>query len=105
MVILPGITWYWSSSISRLSRWRYAFPAEWVWYFYFGIGVAEIFGVSALLFGAQSEKILVAVSKDQPRPLTWTRGLVWASVFALIGAVPWLAEGLFLPRYTDQTTA
>jgi len=37
----------------RFSGWRYDLPADWVPYFYFGIGFAEINTCIALLFNAQ----------------------------------------------------
>jgi hypothetical protein len=92
-----------ANGVARFSGWRYAFPADWVWYFYFGIGAAEIFGMLALLFGAPNEKLFVSVPADPARSLPWTRGLVPAAAFVLIGALPWLAEGVFPPRYANQT--
>ncbi len=92
-----------ANGVARFSGWRYAFPADWVWYFYFGIGAAEIFGMLALLLGAQRDEIFLPVGMDPSRSLPWFQGLMLAAAFALIGALPWLAEGVFPPRYADQS--
>ena len=42
-----------ANGISRFSSWRYNLPVDWVIYFYFAIGVIEILGGLALLFGAK----------------------------------------------------
>ncbi len=31
-----------ATAVGRFSGWRYDLPADWVWYFYFGIGFAEL---------------------------------------------------------------
>ncbi len=111
-----------ANGIGRFSGWRYAFPADWVSYFYFGIGVVEIFAGAALLLGASPEKIFTPI----PMPMhnnhegaktgshdkrnfvvnsNWGQGLILAGVFALIGALPWMAEGIASPRYAGQTPA
>lgn len=111
-----------ANGIGRFSGWRYAFPADWISYFYFGIGVAEIFASVALLLGALPEKIFTPI----PMPMdinhegtktrrhekrnfvansNWSQGLILAGVFALIGALPWMAEGITSPRYAGQTRA
>ncbi len=41
-----------ANGIGRFSGWRYDLPADWVSYFYFGIGIVEIFSLMALLFGS-----------------------------------------------------
>ncbi len=111
-----------ANGIGRFSGWRYAFPADWISYFYFGIGVAEIFASAALLLGALPEKIFTP--KSMPMDINhegtetrrhekrnfvansnWSQGLILAGVFALIGALPWMAEGIAAPRYAGQTSA
>lgn len=92
-----------ANGIGRFSGWRYDLPADWIAYFYFGIGVAEIFGMFALLFGAKSEKIFSPMPARQSLRPQWTQGLMLAGAFALIGALPWLAQGFASPRYADQT--
>jgi hypothetical protein len=36
-------------------------------------------------------------------PASWIAGLKVIPLFALIGAVPWLLEGIAAPRYSDQS--
>jgi hypothetical protein len=92
-----------ANGISRFSGWRYDFPADWISYFYFGLGAAEIFSVTVLLLGADSEKVFSPISPEVSSAPKWTQGLLLAGAFALIGAVPWMAEGFASPRYADQT--
>jgi len=95
-----------SNGMARFSGWRYNLPADWTAYFYFGIGVIEILGGLALVFGAKVEKIF-AEEKFNPSAIFSfgefgiKHGLIVA-VFALVGAAPWLAEGLASPRYTSS---
>ncbi|MBI1855463.1 MAG: glycosyltransferase family 39 protein [Chloroflexi bacterium] len=95
-----------ANGIGRFSGWRYAYPADWISYFYFGIGVAEIFAGAALLFGADAMKIFTPIL---PPPASstfkWVHGLLLAGVFAFVGASPWMAEGIASPRYAGQTSA
>ncbi len=81
-----------ANGVGRFSGWRYDLPADWISYFYFGIGVAEIFSLSALLFGAQSEKLVTPVSTDLLPASKWSQGLLIVGAFALVGGLPWLAE-------------
>jgi hypothetical protein len=94
-----------ANGLGRFSGWRYDLPADWISYFYFGIGISEILGVSALLFGAKSEKIFTPLTDHaQPNPKL-KQGLLLGVVFALIGALPWMAEGIITPRYSDKSPA
>jgi len=111
-----------ANGIGRFSGWRYAFPADWISYFYFGIGMAEIFASAALWLGASPEKIFMPISMPmdinhegaktrsrEKRNLVansnWSQGLILAGVFALIGALSWMAKGIASPRYAGQTPA
>jgi len=114
-----------ANGIGRFSGWRYAFPADWISYFYFGIGVAELFTGAALLLGALPVQMLTPVfvpvninqqgtqTRDHPtgnpgprafvKNNKWVQGFILALVFALIGAVPWMAESIASPRYAGST--
>ncbi len=117
-----------ANGIGRFSGWRYSFPADWIAYFYFGIGVAEIFASAALWLGARPEKIftpLVDHEDTKPQSLEkgkvvssslrdfvvnikdagWKQGILLAGVFIFVGALPWMAEGIASPRYANQTPA
>ncbi len=98
-----------ANGVGRFSGWRYDLPADWISYFYFGIGVAEVFGLLGLLFSGKSEKIFTSISLSQPSASKWPEGFIPAfaitAVLILIGALPWLVEGLSSPRYADQTQA
>ncbi|MFI4963673.1 MAG: hypothetical protein ACHP6H_07460, partial [Legionellales bacterium] len=98
-----------ANGVGRFSGWRYDLPADWVSYFYFGIGVAEIFGLTAVLFNAGSEKLYSSNSTYNPPATKWTQELLptvgFLGIFVLISALPWMAEGLASPRYADETQA
>jgi hypothetical protein len=93
-----------ATAVGRFSGWRYDLPADWVWYFYFGIGFAELLFQAALLFGAQPQlsdhKQNNAVGDTHTqRHLTQLFG--YAILFALIGSIPWIIKGIASPRYRD----
>jgi len=112
-----------ANGIGRFSGWRYAFPADWISYFYFGIGVAEIFASASLLFGANAEKIFTPIFNHDDtktknfeflslrdfvvnvKNTNWKHGVLLAGIFIFIGAIPWMAEGIAVPRYENQTSA
>jgi 4-amino-4-deoxy-L-arabinose transferase-like glycosyltransferase len=95
-----------ATALSRFSSWRYDYPADWIWYFYFGIGFAELLSQSALVFGAKAETVISTESVapgTSPTP-SMRRGLILTSVFTLIGFSPWLITNLASPRYADQSS-
>jgi len=96
-----------ANGLGRFSGWRYDLPADWISYFYFGIGVAELLAAVALIFGAKSEQIFTPISNDLVPDTTKNHGNlltgVMIGVFVMVGALPWLAQGLAAPRYSDQT--
>jgi hypothetical protein len=87
-----------ATAVSRFSGWRYDFPADWVPYFYFGIGFAEIIKLAASLFGTREKdgQQNVVTRRLVPMP-------VYFVTFALIGFLPWMAEKISPPRYADQS--
>jgi hypothetical protein len=96
-----------ATAIGRFSGWRYDLPADWIWYFYFGIGFAELLLQAALLFDIQGGQVFRMGGDDgRPRGTQSTRGqaaMLFALLFAFIGALPWIAEKIASPRYTDQS--
>jgi hypothetical protein len=96
-----------ANGVGRFSGWRYDLPADWVSYFYFGIGLAEILSLLLLLFNARSESSLSSTFTDQPPVAKQSRAplfvVAFISVFALVGGLPWLDKGLAAPRYEGQT--
>ncbi len=95
-----------TNGVARFSGWRYDLPADWVAYFYFGIGVAEIFSIFALSFGAHAEKIFTPVfAAIDHENKNWVQGFLLAGVFVFVSALPWMAQGLASPRYVNQTPA
>ena len=109
-----------ATAIGRFSGWRYDLPADWVWYFYFGIGFAELLFQAASVFGAK--EVIRAPEETAglrerrrteaalaPDVRAGERGrpelIFFAILFASLGALPWLIENIAPPRYADQTAA
>jgi hypothetical protein len=100
-----------ATAIGRFSGWRYDLPADWIWYFYFGIGFAELLLQAALVFGAKEEPIIrAATPAPQDLPTKSSAGerrfqelFFFALILALIGGLPWMIENIASPRYTDQS--
>ncbi len=82
-----------SNGVARFSGWRYDFPADWVAYFYFGIGFVESLILLASLFNISP----LPRSKDfspsfQKRDFSLQKFLLYASLFLLIGFSPIILE-------------
>ncbi|NWF65174.1 MAG: glycosyltransferase family 39 protein [Chloroflexi bacterium] len=92
-----------SNSMVRFSGWRFNLPADWVIYFYFTIGVIELFGGLPLLLNANAKKIFPADETPKPQTIRFNEfhysHLVFLSSFIFLGLTPWLAKGLTGPRY------
>ncbi|MCB0103691.1 MAG: glycosyltransferase family 39 protein [Anaerolineales bacterium] len=94
-----------SNGIARFSSWRYNMPIDWVFYFYFALGIAELFGLFFLAFGKQADDLYPASPAVQPETIV-LRGMHWRQLLPLlglifIGASPWLMQGLAQPRFTS----
>lgn len=94
-----------ANGIARFSSWRYNLPVDWVIYFYFAIGIIEILGSVALLFGGKN--ILPGQAREIPRIAHASQKfqmkyVLILSAFVLIGSLPWLAKGFAQPRYTSS---
>jgi Dolichyl-phosphate-mannose-protein mannosyltransferase len=91
-----------ANGIGRFSGWRYDLPADWIAYFYFGIGFVEILFWLASFFGTRFSD-----TEDADKTDSVVSKRMWASqilplavVFAFIGALPWIAESVNPPaRY------
>jgi hypothetical protein len=94
-----------ANGIGRFSGWRYDFPADWISYFYFGIGVAEIFSAVALLFGAEAKRLFAPLQEPVVSPFKWPQGILLVGAFAFFGALPWMMQGIASPRYAGETPA
>jgi len=107
-----------ATAVGRFSGWRYDLPADWVWYFYFGIGFAELLRQTALLFDAKVVEPFRAPERHrdnnkrsgvQPTlashagERSWQRLLGPAIIFAFLGALPWMIKNIASPRYADQS--
>jgi hypothetical protein len=95
-----------ATAISRFSGWRYDFPADWICYFYFGVGFAELISQAIVLFGAKREIVFQTPQEDfaPGKSPSVLQGMLVAAIFALIGGLPWLVQNIASPRYPDQST-
>ncbi|HEY3473676.1 MAG TPA: hypothetical protein VGK56_03650, partial [Anaerolineales bacterium] len=94
-----------ATAVGRFSGWRYDLPADWVWYFYFGIGFAELLLHAALIFGAREEPVVDASSSpafEYSRQRTLALVLT-VLLFAFISALPWLAKNIASARYAEPS--
>jgi hypothetical protein len=91
-----------ATAIGRFSGWRYDLPADWVPYFYFAVGFAELLVLAGMYLGgrrAEAEPPTRGYElATRPRAL-----LLPAVLFLLIGALPWLAALPVPARYADQS--
>jgi hypothetical protein len=92
-----------ANGISRFSSWRYNLPVDWIIYFYFGIGAIEILVWVSSLFGANSSKMFSSQTSELKQETWKPKHGFLVVAFVLVGATPWLAEGLAQPRYTATT--
>jgi len=92
-----------SNGIARFSSWRYNMPIDWVFYFYFAIGIVELFSILSQLFGAKAEEVVTEEPAFKPIQFSDFRlqYLLPVVAFVFVGALPWLAKGLAQPRYTS----
>ena len=82
-----------STSLARISGWRYIFPADWVPYFYFGIGCVEIMIGLLTFFGMDEVRFLPPPQADSPRQPTRPAHVILVAGFLLLaGFLPSLAE-------------
>ena len=89
-----------ANGIGRFSGWRYDLPADWVSYFYFGIGAVEIFSLSALFLGASAKRLFTKISLEQSTAKFNTKfALPVLAGFILIGSLPWIAEQAVPPHH------
>lgn len=95
-----------ATAVGRFSGWRYDLPADWIWYFYFGIGVAELLLHAASLFGAPPQLNHLPEQPQQLEPAyAYPRLALIVLFFVLVSALPWLSRYIESPRYTDQSRA
>lgn len=92
-----------ATALGRFSGWRYDLPADWIWYFYFGIGFAELLFQAAGMFGAKEEQVPRGEQAVAVNAVRSTRShlISLAMLFALSGALPWMIKSIAAPRYGD----
>jgi hypothetical protein len=94
-----------ANGIGRFSGWRYDLPADWIAYFYFGVGFAEILLLIARVFGV-TLPITQHTNIKNFTKISVTQFMPFAAIFILIGSSPWIAESVNPPpRYPDLEPA
>jgi hypothetical protein len=94
-----------ATAIGRFSGWRYDLPADWVPYFYFSIGFAELLVMAAVLLGAKQPGSGFPIPSVLIRETRGRDLLPAALLFVFIGSLPWIATGFSAPHYSDQSAA
>ena len=94
--ILPGLRS--ANGIGRFSGWRYDLPADWVAYFYFAVGAAQIFWVMAGVLGRKADEIAGLSRDDVGTAFRWRTAGLLVAAFGLVGALPWIVQGIAAPR-------
>jgi len=97
-----------ANGIGRFSGWRYDLPADWIAYFYFGIGFVTILFWLAKLLGFHFSEESGSIKTDSPsvKESFTFRLIPFTVAFSLIGALPWIAESVNPPaRYPNLDTA
>ncbi len=93
-----------ANGLGRFSGWRYDLPADWISYFFFGVGAAQLMAFAATVFGAANGRIFSFERQIGPTRVA-PAGLLAVLPFILLGALPWLAEGVAAPRYAGESPA
>ena len=94
-----------ANGIGRFSGWRYDLPADWIAFFYLGIGCAEILFWLSGTFGFTFPYTNHTIESEKSRNPT-TRLISIAAIFVLVGFIPWIAETVNPPpRYSDSPQA
>jgi hypothetical protein len=86
-----------STSLARYSGWRYIFPVDWVGYFYFAIGVAELYLIVSALFGQKVDTYTGKQVNTSPVTRLLPNSLLFllsSFLFLSIGSLPWIAESI-----------
>ncbi|MGE5249986.1 MAG: hypothetical protein ACM3QS_07190 [Bacteroidota bacterium] len=94
-----------ATALGRFSGWRYDLPADWVPYFYFAVGFAELLGILGLLFGQQAPFRPEPSAGGPASPSRPGQLALLALVFACLGGLPWIAALPAAPRYSDLSAA
>lgn len=89
-----------SNGVARFSGWRYDLPADWVAYFYFGVGFVELITLLALGFSADREKISSSLPERPPHQKLKGSSLIISSfLFLFIGVSPLILEKAIPPHF------
>jgi len=102
-----------ANGVGRFSGWRYDLPADWIAYFYFGIGFAEtllwlsrVFGMSILDANKSELNRRERKVRGELRKNNSVLSVISVASFLLIGALPWIAESVNPPtRYPGTEPA
>jgi hypothetical protein len=88
-----------ANGVARFSGWRYDLPADWIAYFYFAVGMAELFTILTGMLGLQR----LEPRQEGDRQFEQTRSpkpiVVLSAAFLLFGSLPWLGGLVAAPRY------
>ncbi|MBQ4512453.1 MAG: hypothetical protein II969_05635 [Anaerolineaceae bacterium] len=94
-----------STGAARYSGWRFALPADWFYYFYFSLGIAEITYQISASFGEKRELFLSVPKLDVSAQPVYPAAIAGILIlFLILGAAPALSGKLIPDQYSLQTT-
>jgi hypothetical protein len=93
-----------ATAVSRFSSWRYDFPADWIAYFYFGLGFAELLCLFSGIFDPDPPASVPTSGNEAQAAGGRLAVFLLAGFFILAGGLPWLIKGIAPPRYPDQSS-
>ncbi len=89
-----------ANGIGRFSGWRYDLPADWIAYFYFSAGMAEIFLMIASGFNAEPPQAVPAFAASPTSRLDWRKAGLALAGLAFFGSLPWILEVAPSPHFS-----
>lgn len=102
---LAFLAYHLSNAISVVSGGRYIVPVDWVVYFYFAIGLAEIILFILNIFTGTALFLKHTDDGEEPGLLfPWKKVPLILSLMLLIGVIPWTVESIYPDSYPIRST-
>jgi hypothetical protein len=103
--LLVNLSYSLSNAVVRNSGWRYIFPADWVGYLYYGLGLLEVMLAVLLVLGF--DRVEKPAADTHQKAFAWRGAAALGVAFLLAGALVPAAEWVFPVQYpnADQAAA
>ena len=90
------------TSAARYSGWRFALPGDWLWYFYFAMGLAELGWQTAAVLGFKRSDFLTTAQLDTGAQPVYPAAIAALTIlFMILGAAPALI-GELIPQQVSS---